>query len=455
VTHASAKSGGDVTDSGGGTITARGVCWNTSGSPTTSDTLSSVDAGSGSFERSLTALDPNVTYYVRAYATNSGGTAYGNEVVFTTGRTAPWLTTATPSGVTETAAIVGGTVTGDGGTAVTERGLCWNTTGDPTLGDSHASMGLGLGAFETTLTDLQRNTTYYVRAYATNSTGTGYGTLQTFTTGASTARITTHDATAIDHQSATVPITVMHDGGHAIQAVGVCWNTTGAPTFSDARRTLPTNVKAFRMALEQLVPGTRYYVRAYAVTDFGVSYGNEIAFVTAEAADVSPGEADEHHPFDALDSPDLRLTVAGAASAVQVGDTLTLAIVITNVGAGAASDVQLRLPLPAGLTFEAAHLITKTPARPVPLDAQVNGDEVVFALGDAAPADVLEIQVVLNVLAAGGAPIQVEVSAAELPTSVAAQFDTPETDLVLIDPCTPFALVLLMTLIFHRLWRGN
>ncbi|MGC9332203.1 MAG: hypothetical protein ACP5DZ_10070 [Bacteroidales bacterium] len=86
ITTNSAKSGGNVSDAGGGgcTVTVRGVCWNTSGSPSISDDKTIDGPGTGSFTSSITGLSANTTYYVRAYAINENGTAYGTEKSFTT-----------------------------------------------------------------------------------------------------------------------------------------------------------------------------------------------------------------------------------------------------------------------------------------------------------------------------------------------------------------------------------
>jgi uncharacterized protein (TIGR02145 family) len=84
VTATSATTGGDVTQDGGAPVTARGVAYGTSSSPSTSGTITSDGTGTGGFTSTLTGLMPSTTYYVRAYATNSVGTAYGNEVSFTT-----------------------------------------------------------------------------------------------------------------------------------------------------------------------------------------------------------------------------------------------------------------------------------------------------------------------------------------------------------------------------------
>ena len=83
ITAITAISGGNVTSDGGGSITARGVCWSTNPGPTISNAKTSDGNGTGNFSSTLTALTPETKYYVRAYATNSAGTSYGNEISFT------------------------------------------------------------------------------------------------------------------------------------------------------------------------------------------------------------------------------------------------------------------------------------------------------------------------------------------------------------------------------------
>ncbi|MDY6986881.1 MAG: Calx-beta domain-containing protein [Thermodesulfobacteriota bacterium] len=96
--------------------------------------------------------------------------------------TLPTVTTTEPSAIMQTTAVSGGEVTSDGGAAVTARGVCWSTSENPTTADSHTIDGAGTGAFTSTMTGLRPNTTYDVRAYATNSAGTAYGPAWTFTT---------------------------------------------------------------------------------------------------------------------------------------------------------------------------------------------------------------------------------------------------------------------------------
>ena len=179
-----ATTGGNVTNDGGGAISARGVCWNITGSPTISDNTLSSGAGTGAFSSSLTGLTPGTHYYLRAYATNSAGTAYGNELNFSTlsSIVPPSVTTTAISSIQVTTAISGGTVTDWGGDSVTARGVCWNTSGTPTITDSHSSDGSDIGSYASGLSPLTGNTVYYVRAYAVNSAGAGYGNQLSFTT---------------------------------------------------------------------------------------------------------------------------------------------------------------------------------------------------------------------------------------------------------------------------------
>ena len=121
-------------------------------------------------------------YYVRSYATNSGGTGYGAEVSFTTLPGLAVLTTATATSVAATTAILGGEVTNEGGALVTEKGVVWSIATGPTVSNSKQAAGSGIGAFTTSVTGLLSNTKYYVRSYALNSAGTAYGEEKTFTT---------------------------------------------------------------------------------------------------------------------------------------------------------------------------------------------------------------------------------------------------------------------------------
>jgi hypothetical protein len=182
ITSTTATSGGNVTSQGGSAVTARGVCWSTAANPTITDSHTSDGTGTGAFTSSITGLTPGTLYHVRAYATNSSGTAYGSDLQFTTTAVAPTVTTATPTSITASTAVSGGNVTSDGGSAVTARGVCWSTGINPTLLNSYTTDGTGTGTFTSNISGLTASTLYHVRAYATNSIGTSYGSDLQFTT---------------------------------------------------------------------------------------------------------------------------------------------------------------------------------------------------------------------------------------------------------------------------------
>jgi photosystem II stability/assembly factor-like uncharacterized protein len=180
----SAFSGGNISSDGGSAISARGVCWSSSPSPKVSDSKTSDAQGIGNFSSNITGLQSNTTYYVRAYATNSLGTGYGDEVSFKTVSqvSLPTLSTITVSSIYSSVASSGGNITNDGGSSITSRGVCWGISPSPTVNNSKTTDGSGIGVFSSSLIGLSANTLYYVRSYATNTNGTSYGNEVTFST---------------------------------------------------------------------------------------------------------------------------------------------------------------------------------------------------------------------------------------------------------------------------------
>lgn len=185
ITTTTGTSGGNITSDGGASVTARGVCWSTNANPTITDPKTVDGTGIGTFSSNLTGLTPGTVYYVRAYATNSIGTAYGIQFVFTTTASLNIPTlgpTTLVTGITNISAISGGNVISEGGIGLITRGVCWSVFSGPTVGGWSTNNGTGTGPFTSNITGLSPNTLYYVRSYATNPIGTGYGTEVSFTT---------------------------------------------------------------------------------------------------------------------------------------------------------------------------------------------------------------------------------------------------------------------------------
>ena len=283
VTLTTAVSGGTITSNGGALITASGICWATTPNPVATDSHTTDGTLTGSFPSTMTGLSAGTTYHVRAYATNSNGTTYGNDLSFTTTTTTATLSTTTVTSITLISAVSGGTITSDGGAAITVSGICWATTSNPVATGSHTTDGTTTGSFPSTMTGLSAGTTYHVRAYATNSNGTAYGTDLSFTTLTTTASLTTAVPSTITYISAVSGGTITSNGGATITVSGLCWSISLNPVATGSHTTDGTTSGSFVSNLTGLLAGTTYHVRAYATNSVGTGYGNDLSFTTTAA----------------------------------------------------------------------------------------------------------------------------------------------------------------------------
>jgi hypothetical protein len=266
-----ATSGGEIILTGGETVIAKGVCYNTSSLPTTSNYVIPGGAGLGSFDSFLTGLTPSTTYYVRAYATNSLGTGYGSEYSFTTQSGIAIITTNSIYSITGTSAITGGNITSNGGASITARGVCYSTSPSPTTLNSIVSYMSPANSFGSNITGLALGTTYFVRAFATNAVGTFYGNQLTFTTIA-LPTVTTSTYTDVKGNSAKAGGSITNEGGSSITTQGLCWSTSPSPTIANSFS------YGFSLPLTGLLSNTVYYLKAYATNSAGTGYGNQISF---------------------------------------------------------------------------------------------------------------------------------------------------------------------------------
>ena len=279
---------------GNDTTIVKGFCWSENPQPTINNNYSQVTTDGNEFSYQLSNLKDETKYYIRAYAKNKVGISYGEEKSFMTqSAVIPTITTSSATNISYTSATVGGNVTSDGGTTVTERGIVYSTTQNPTTSSStKVTSGTGTGSFACNMSNLQDGTTYYVRAYAINKKGTSYGEQKSFTTKAyGLPIVTTSSATNISYTSATVGGNVTSDGGTAVTERGIVYSTTQNPTTSSSTKvTSGTGTGSFTCSLENLQEGTTYYVRAYAINKKGTSYGENVVFNTL------------YHPYFSVDS---------------------------------------------------------------------------------------------------------------------------------------------------------
>ena len=287
---------GNITSDGGAEITARGFVYATSNTDLTigtTDVTNVIVSGTdlGVFNERITGLTESTKYYYRVYATNSVNTTYGEVQSFTTLAVAPTVNTTAASDITATTATLNGNITSDGGAAITARGFVYAISNAGltigTTGVTNVIVSGTTGVFTENITGLTAGTKYYYRAYATNSFGTTYGEVQSFTTSAKPT-VSTAAASDITSSTATLNGHITSDGGATITARGFVYAISNADLTIGA--TGVTNVivsgttGTFNSAITSLTAGTMYYYTAYAINSVDTTYGEVQSFTTLAVA---------------------------------------------------------------------------------------------------------------------------------------------------------------------------
>ena len=285
ITSTTAELHGEFISTGETPITLFGHCWSTSNTPTIENMYQGNDNyTSNQYVTNITNLNPSTKYYFRAFATNSVETAYGEELLFTTNEAGePLVITEGISNITSSSVTLFGQIEDIGNAPVTEHGHCWSLISSPTINDSKTSLGaIGVVSFTSNASDLTQNTTYYYRAYATNSFNTVYGISLSFSTNSGEPTVVTIGSSNISSSSAVLEGDITSIGEAPITGHGHCWSLSSGPTLSDDKVLLgPGALGSFISNVSNLNNNTTYYFRAYATNSFGTVYGNEIILSTS------------------------------------------------------------------------------------------------------------------------------------------------------------------------------
>ncbi len=274
----------EVVDAGNATVVARGIAYSSNTNMPEVDTqlsgmFTSNGAGVGTFTSEIKGLSPSTTYYARAYAVNAKGISFGETVEFTTQpATLPSVSYPVVDSIQQTTIYLHAEVVDIGDSDVTSCGFVWSTSDYPISDNNKIIVGSGLGVFDSVIEGLTPNTLYYIRSFATNSSGTIYSNkIFRFTaTDKPLPKLSEPLVENITASSATVAATITDDGGYTILDKGLKYSwPSGSNEVS-----LGSGWSEMNLSLTDLLPSTNYTVQAYAINENGKNYGPQVSFTT-------------------------------------------------------------------------------------------------------------------------------------------------------------------------------
>lgn len=285
---------GTISSAGSYPITERGVVWGTSANPTTSHSKSSLSGNVTNFPHTfgmdISGLNINTTYYYRAYVISNGVTSYGENKSFKTLEASqPGITTGNASNIGNTNVRLEGTITKGGTYPITERGIVWATSANPTTSNSKSSLSGNVTTFPHTfgmdINGLQMNTTYHYRAYVISNGMTTYGENKTFTTTNQVLPIIRTIEAKAGNNTATLFGSIDTKGSHNITEYGMVYGTSPNPTTANSKKGISGNVNNFphsySVEITGLNAGSTYHYRAYVIMNGVVAYGDSKSFTTS------------------------------------------------------------------------------------------------------------------------------------------------------------------------------
>jgi hypothetical protein len=277
---------GTITSTGNINAATRGVVYGTSSSYGATTTPENGNFSTGTYTASITGLTCNTLYHVAAYATNSQGISYGNDVQFTTTACIQTLTTNLPTLVSSSTITLNASITATGGADATASGFAYGTVANLSTVIATTSDGAqtGTASFIHPLSSLTPNTIYYFRAYAVNSAGTSTGAiLSTTTLALSVPTVLTGTTTSLTQTTATLNGSVDGSGNLDATQHGFAYSTdnTLATTIATTTEGSFVGTGAITSNISSLTCNTTYYARAYAQNRQGTGYGTIQPFTTS------------------------------------------------------------------------------------------------------------------------------------------------------------------------------
>jgi uncharacterized protein (TIGR02145 family) len=282
ITATSATGGGNITSDGNTRITSRGVCWSLNANPTTSDSKTSDGNGIGQFVSTLDGLTAGSTYHVRAYATNSVGTAYGADMSFATLGQVPEAITQPATNISATDATLNGTVNANylSTTVTFEYGTTSNYGQTGTATQSPVT-GNAITNVTADLTNLTVGTIYHFRVKTVNSLGTTYGNDIVFTTLGQAPTAITLPACCLTSRGAKLNGTV--NANYVSTTVTFEYGTTttyGQVVTASQSPVTGNNSTDVSANISGLTSGTTYHFRVKTINALGTAYGDDVSFIT-------------------------------------------------------------------------------------------------------------------------------------------------------------------------------
>ena len=278
----SAVSGGYISSEGGAAIISKGICWNTSDDPTTANNKTIETGESASFTSNLTQLTPKTLYYVRAYATNSAGTGYGESISFTTTGDIPVPVSNDASDITINTAILNGTVNPN--SLSTTVAFEWGTSasyGNIATPTQNIITGNTAVSISVNLTELTPGTTYHYKIKATNELGVKYSDDKTFTTMGQKPTVIVNDIS--DLQVNDVVLNGSVNPNYLQTTVSFEWGftTNYGNTLSISQNSISGNsLLDINADLSGLNSETTYHFRIKATNLLGTTYSEDQTFTT-------------------------------------------------------------------------------------------------------------------------------------------------------------------------------